>query len=303
MDDRRFDDLTRALVRAAPLPRRRLLRSLVASLLAGGTTRLRETRSEAACPPGTLSCTKSGGAQVCVPACQVDQVLGAGCLCRCKTTGKPPGSGGCPCPAGQVKCDGQCTDLADDPANCGACGAECLPGPNVQTVGCKQGDCAIKACLPGFADCDGDPANGCETPLGTDTDCAACGDACDAAADEVCQNGLCVEVCTASGETCHSHGDCCSSWCDVTCTPLPCADVGEPCATDRDCCQRLCKFGVCAACIPDGEPCAPFSDCCSTGCTGGLCGIGFACYVTGGSCPGNDKWCCNFGEYCVGKCL
>jgi hypothetical protein len=34
------------------------------------------------------------------------------------------------------------------------------------------------ACQAGSADCDGDPKNGCETPLNTQTDCASCGDAC-----------------------------------------------------------------------------------------------------------------------------
>lgn len=51
----------------------------------------------------------------------------------------------------------------------------------------------------GYADCDGDPATGCERQLGTATDCAGCDDACtfdNAAA--TCEAGTCtLGACTA----------------------------------------------------------------------------------------------------------
>jgi hypothetical protein len=46
------------------------------------------------------------------------------------------------------------------------------------------------SCNPGFASCDGNAANGCETPITTDTNCGACGIAC--APNAHCSRGLCI---------------------------------------------------------------------------------------------------------------
>ncbi len=65
------------------------------------------------------------------------------------------------------------TDLTVSQANCGQCGAACFL-PNATSL-CSNGVCIdeIDQCNDGFADCDGDPANGCETNLtGTCNDCS-----------------------------------------------------------------------------------------------------------------------------------
>lgn len=49
------------------------------------------------------------------------------------------------------------------------------------------------ACAPGFADCDGDPQNGCETNIAADEgNCGGCGRAHACASGQSCQSGACV---------------------------------------------------------------------------------------------------------------
>jgi hypothetical protein len=69
---------------------------------------------------------------------------------------------------------------------------------------CIAGQCGVGRCFPGFADCDGKPWNGCETQLGTETDCAACGDVCARPfATTQCSGGRCEVTSCAPG-----RGDC-----------------------------------------------------------------------------------------------
>ncbi|MHC4575347.1 MAG: hypothetical protein ACYS76_14660 [Planctomycetota bacterium] len=72
------------------------------------------------------------------------------------------------CEPGYDDCDGQpengCeADLMNDPDNCGYCGNDC-DYPNA-TAACQGGSCLITGCDPGYADCDGVVANGCEVNL------------------------------------------------------------------------------------------------------------------------------------------
>ena len=105
------------------------------------------------------------------------------------------------CSPGFGDCDGNRPNgcehrVSDDPGNCGACGNSCQPVNVLQAPPCAQADagtalgdagvveladgglcrtgasaplgvcragaCGFFACAPGFRDCDGDPANGCE---------------------------------------------------------------------------------------------------------------------------------------------
>ena len=83
-------------------------------------------------------------------------------------------------------------DLLNDPSNCGACGSPCKePGKN-QARTCKKGVCAYE-CAPGFADCNGDPSDGCEVDLSIHpAHCGACDVACDVAAGQPCIEGKCL---------------------------------------------------------------------------------------------------------------
>ena len=72
--------------------------------------------------------------------------------------------------------DGCEVELGTD-TDCSACGDDCTDdytGDHV--IGfCDAGTCARGACETGYDDCDAN-ADDCETQLGSDTDCASCGD-------------------------------------------------------------------------------------------------------------------------------
>ena len=109
-------------------------------------------------------------------------------------------AGGCvvaACATGFSDCDGAdgngCeVDLRTSTASCGACGRTCS-FPNAAAV-CTAGACALGACAAGFADCDANPANGCEVDARSSVDhCGACG--------RVCSTGRCAAgVCDRGGD-------------------------------------------------------------------------------------------------------
>ena len=109
------------------------------------------------------------------------------------------------CVAGFADCDlsaatGCEVDTRTTVAHCGACGRVCavLNG----TAGCAGSACTVAACNPGFGNCDGDVATGCETNLATaPSHCGACGvrgveqcdgvdNTCDGRVDEGCPTAL-----------------------------------------------------------------------------------------------------------------
>ncbi len=87
-----------------------------------------------------------------------------------------------------------CKDLLSDKANCGACGNTC-PNPRANQVNaCKKGLCVLE-CIPGWADCNGDPSDGCEVNIMRHpANCGACGHACDFASGQPCIEGKCLMV-------------------------------------------------------------------------------------------------------------
>lgn len=78
----------------------------------------------------------------------------------CPGAGEVCVHGACVCPSGSL-CDGTCRDLALDADNCGACGHACRGAPHARGI-CGAGRCD-HLCDPGWANCDGDWDNGCET--------------------------------------------------------------------------------------------------------------------------------------------
>jgi hypothetical protein len=60
------------------------------------------------------------------------------------------------------------------------------------SASCVDGFCELDECDPGWGDCDGRTANGCETGLYSLDDCGACGEKCEADnASAVCNEGVC----------------------------------------------------------------------------------------------------------------
>jgi hypothetical protein len=102
----------------------------------------------------------------------------------------------CACDPGQTLCglgnNVFCSDLQNDAANCGSCGHACAGSLRNGTPVCKKGFCDY-VCDQGFGDCDGNPANGCETDLRTSgANCGACGNRCDTSAGQPCIDGKCL---------------------------------------------------------------------------------------------------------------
>ncbi len=105
----------------------------------------------------------------------------------------------CGCPEGQTFCGacsggvcrGLCADLIHDDNSCGSCGARCPLGS-----ACVYGKCE-STCRNGWADCNGNRDDGCETHVAADPkNCGGCGITCDGIAGQACVNGHCmVEPC------------------------------------------------------------------------------------------------------------
>lgn len=258
----RLDDVARMMA-AQDVPRRRALRG-IAALFGGGLFGLGAIRPAAAappvrCQPGSTNCGGvcrdtsidpdncgacgtvcpsgqqcRGGACVaciCQPGCGAGEVRCNGVCVSTQTNTAHCGACGNACASGETCSNGTCqggcagANLNTDPQNCGVCGRVCS-FPNASAV-CVNGNCAIGVCAPGFADCNGVLADGCETNLSSNENCGACGNVC--SPGQVCSNGSCVAsagctpgqtrpcysgppgtagvgICRAGSQTCSSSG-------------------------------------------------------------------------------------------------
>lgn len=196
--------------------------------------------------------------------------------------------GVCTCSEGRQDCDGICVDVDSDPAHCGGCDAACAGFDNSEGGICTAGEC-VPLCLPGYADCDGELANGCEVDLESDPlHCGGCGLGC--SGDQLCDEGVCVcpegfMLCTdrcVDGLNDAEHCGACANACDP----------GEHCS-EGHCCpegERACN-GVCVATDDDPENCGGCGLSCSgrPASTGGSCVEGsceLACEADTGDCNG-----------------
>jgi hypothetical protein len=136
---------------------------------------------------------------------------GASNGCETDTTSDPHSCGGCgnecmatnassDCVASQCtvgQCDGNYGDCDGDPTNgcetdvsgsiqhCGSCKGTCSKAGALSAT-CTNGKCDPPTCDASHQDCDGNPANGCETDITLSANCGRCGHACDAA--DTCLN-------------------------------------------------------------------------------------------------------------------
>ncbi len=170
------------------------------------------------------------------------------------------------CDGGLAACGGACVDLLNDATNCSHCGMACLGGPN-ETAVCRMGACQPAVCNPGFGNCDGMTANGCETPLSTVTNCGSCNNLCSA------PTPLCVSasgipdggVTDGGGMDAGAPGYACGAMCLAGTTPCgsSCVDLQTD-PTNCGMCGMVCTAG------PNS------SAACTTGACGISCGSGFA---------------------------
>lgn len=93
-------------------------------------------------------------------------------------------------------CDGETDEGFDrqtDIDNCGECGNVC-EGENA-TWTCTAGVCQVDTCIAPFADCNGDPTDGCEADTTIDPmHCGGCPTAC-GPPDRVCCDSVCAREC------------------------------------------------------------------------------------------------------------
>lgn len=178
------------------------------------------------------------------------------------------------CNPGFGNCDGKASNgcesnLSTDPFNCGSCGALC-PTPGSATIAtCTASVCGF-TCYPGYADCDKNPANGCEVHIAADTNnCGACGAACPAAppnAFETCTNSVCGFTCNQFFANCDGIA---ANGCEVNIgTDVNnCGGCGIVCAAGQVCIPG----GGCFTPLPSGSPCGNNYNCISGVCSGGIC--------------------------------
>lgn len=133
---------------------------------------------------------------------------------------------------------GDCGPL-DTIDNCGACGNAC-GWQNASGTSCVAGTC-VPNCNPGFAECDTNPANGCEADLTSDTHCGTCYNACGGNnATGTCVAGVCDVTCISGFGDCNNDfADGCES--DLMSDVMRCGSCERGCTT-------TCVAGQCTGC-------------------------------------------------------
>jgi hypothetical protein len=199
------------------------------------------------------------------------------------------------CLPGFANCDGNPSNgcevnLNTDVNHCGGCNLACNRSNG--TASCAAGVCRI-TCNAGFANCDNDPSDGCETAIGTDVrNCGACGRACAIPnATALCSAGTCaVSACLRGYGNCDGNA---ANGCEASLLDdeSNCGSCGTPCSRGQ-----FCVNGTCSSCAPPQVLCSGRCVDTSTnpshcGACGRLCLSGQQCVQ--GRCvyppPSNDR--------------
>lgn len=191
------------------------------------------------------------------------------------------------CVAGTGDCDGNGScetnlNISDD--HCGACGNPCDPQDG--TGNCLAGTCEIAGCDTGFDDCDGEYDTGCETSLGTPTDCGSCGDDCADIHMTACADGQCQTCATGYGDCTTAAG------CETNITADPnCGGCGIDCVTNTGTSSNPCNGTACLPVCVSG-----YGNCdgnAANGCEENLTNDAQNCGACGVNCSGATPYCVN----------
>jgi tRNA A-37 threonylcarbamoyl transferase component Bud32 len=145
------------------------------------------------------------------------------------------------------------------------------------------------ACPPGFADCNGDRADGCEADLrGDSANCGACRRACSADGTQACTDGQCrIAKCAAPNlaDCNHAATDGCET--DLATDEKNCGACGRTCSAEgvkearcaASKCQSVCRtgYGDCDEIASNGCEASLTSDAKNCGRCGVSCGPGAEC--------------------------
>jgi hypothetical protein len=280
--------------------------------------------SEATCDTGKcafVGCAK--GFDDCGHGCQslADDKANCGkCGSACPASAKMCSGGRCTsltCPDKKADCDGNASNACEADLTaaktCGSCDVSCGPYAHA-TAGCKDGRCAVASCDKGFADCDGQLKNGCETALDQTKTCGACDTDCGALPHVVsaaCGASGCEQLKCEDG-----FGDCdgnAANGCEQPLkTTVHCGKCNQACAPDHA--TGACDTGSCAisTCADGFDDCNHMvADGCEAALTGndncGACGnacmAGTSCSNGGCKCGSGGSGCADGTECCSGACV
>ncbi|MBL8603585.1 MAG: hypothetical protein JNK72_16795 [Myxococcales bacterium] len=222
------------------------------------------------------NCGRCGNACPAMPANGVSACTNSACTVTCTR-----GFGNCD----NMVANGCETNLLTSTTSCGACGRACTFANASAT--CVNGACAMGACNTGFADCDGNPANGCETPVSGDVNnCGACGNRCAfPSAAATCAMGVCtMGACAAGTANCDMNN---ANGCEtnIASNTLNCGACGRSCMVGQACAPGTGGAGACVNSCPAG----------TTFCAGGCINLNNDrnnCGTCGTRC-GNNQNCVN----------
>lgn len=269
------------------------------------------------CSNGSCGFNCDGGWENCdgseANGCEINTLTDVNHCGNCTTACNPPhatpgcSSGNCTinsCDTGWGDCDGQVSNgceinLNTNPDYCGSCGNDCVVANG--TAGCSSGSCTVASCNPGWADCDGQVSNGCETNTATDTgNCGTCNNVCNGTAGTpICASGTCTIACNPGFGNCDGNPN---NGCEVNTqnSTAHCGGCGQTCSGNHVP-ATACTNGVCSGACESG-----FTDCNSNkltdGCETNTAGDVDNCGGCGNVCSSNHITRACGGGVCNGTC-